>query len=265
MYLCGTGVGKDYAEAFRWFQKSALQGNPGGEYMLGNMYSSGEGVERNDKEAIRWYHKAVKQGYPHAGEDLDRLLERMRREAQQKEERPESSASSSGERQDAATGARPEITPSMFLRKGTGAAEDARDDGPRDERASAENDVPHRGSPENDTRQSHKRRNVRRFQLFSPSEWFTVEGRIGMLEFILRYLIILLPLAALHYLWCLDHESCVSAEGVLSGCAGIRGVPFPDIAHILGYGVMAIRWYYALPGWLIVLTAVPLWLALGKR
>jgi len=59
MYLCGTGVGKDYAEAFRWFQKSALQGNPGGEYMLGNMYSSGEGVERNDKEAIRWYHKAI--------------------------------------------------------------------------------------------------------------------------------------------------------------------------------------------------------------
>ena len=64
-----------------------------------------------------------------------------------------------------------------------------------------------------------------------------------------------------HYLWCLDHKSCVSADGVLSGCTGIRGVPFQDIAHILGYGVMALRWYYDLPGWLIVLTAVPLWLA----
>ena len=229
--------------------------------MLGNMYSSGEGVERNDKEAIRWYHKAVKQGYPHAGEDLDRLLDRMRRESQQKEERPESSASSSGERPCAAPGARPEITPQVFLRKRTGAAEDVRDDGPRDERAAAENDVPHRCSPENDNRQSHKRRNVRRFQLLSPSEWFTVEGRIGRLEFLLRYLIILLPVAAVHYLWCLDHESCVSADGVLSGCSGIRGVPFQDIAHILGYGVMALRWYYDLPGWLIVLTAVPLWLA----
>ena len=67
-----------------------------------------------------------------------------------------------------------------------------------------------------------------------------MEGRIGRLEFLLRYLIILLPLVAVHYLWCLDHKSCVSADGVLSGCTGIRGVPFQDIAHILGYGVMAL-------------------------
>lgn len=98
--------------------------------MLGNMYSSGEGVERNDKEAIRWYHKAVKQGYPHAGEDLDRLLERMRRESQQKEERPESSASSSGERLGTATGTRPQITPSVFLRKRTGSPEEGKDERP---------------------------------------------------------------------------------------------------------------------------------------
>ena len=261
MYLCGTGVAKDYAEAFRWFQKSAMQGNPGGQYMLGNMYSSGEGVERNDKEAIRWYHKAVKQGYPHAGEDLDRLLERMRRESQQKEERPESSASSSGERLGTATGTRPQITPSVFLRKRTGSPEEGKDERPRGERASAENGAPHRSAPEQEARPAHKRKNVRRFQLLSPSEWFTVDGRIGRLEFLIRYLIILLPVAAVHYLWCLDHESCVSEDGVLSGCSGIRGVPFQDIAHILGYGVMALRWYYDLPGWLIVLTAVPLWLA----
>ena len=261
MYLCGTGVAKDYAEAFRWFQKSAMQGNPGGQYMLGNMYSSGEGVERNDKEAIRWYHKAVKQGYPHAGEDLDRLLERMRRESQQKEERPESSASSSGERQGTATGTRPQITPSVFLRKRTGAPEEGKDERPRGERASAENGAPHRSAPEQEARPAHKRKNVRRFQLLSPSEWFTVDGRIGRLEFLIRYLIILLPLVAVHYLWCLDHKSCVSADGVFSGCTGIRGVPFQDIAHILGYGVMALRWYSDLPGWLIVLTAVPLWLA----
>ncbi|MBQ1873431.1 MAG: DUF805 domain-containing protein, partial [Succinivibrionaceae bacterium] len=143
----------------------------------------------------------------------------------------------------------------------TGAPEEGKDERPRGERASAENGAPHRSAPEQEARPAHKRKNVRRFQLLSPSEWFTVDGRIGRLEFLIRYLIILLPLVAVHYLWCLDHKSCVSADGVLSGCTGIRGVPFQDIAHILGYGVMALRWYSDLPGWLIVLTAVPLWLA----
>ena len=267
MYLCGTGVGQDYAEAFRWFQKSALQGNAGGQYMLGDMYSRGEAVERDDGEAVSWYRKAAEQGYPHAQEDLDRLLERMRRESQQKEERTESGASSSGESQGVAPGTRPEITPSMFLKKGIRTEESsgagAANDGwrRRDERNSSAQAAPHRASPEQEDRPAHKRKNVRRFQLFSPSEWFTVDGRIGRIEFLLRYLIILLPVAAVHYLWCLDHESCVTAEGVLSGCTGIRGVPSQDIAHIFGYGVMALRWYFDLPGWLIVLTAVPLWLA----
>ena len=92
MYLCGTGVGQDYAEALRWFQKSALQGNAGGQYMLGDMYSRGEVLERDDGEAVSWYRKAAEQGYPHAKEALEQLLDRMRRESQQKEERPESSA-----------------------------------------------------------------------------------------------------------------------------------------------------------------------------
>ena len=268
MYLCGTGVGNDYSEAFRWFRKSAEQGNSGAEYMLGEMYSDGRGVERDDAEAVRWYRKAAAQNYPCAQDMLDLLLDRLLRESKQKQKRQAGSAASAGAQESVTQRAIPEINPEVFLKKGTGSQGSAagarggsEDPGSRNGRNSPDPEAPRQDSPEQEARQAHHIRNGRRFRLLSPSEWFTVDGRIGRLEFLVRYLLILLPLAAVHYLWCLDHESCVSADGVLSGCADIRGVPFPDVAHILGYGVMGLRWYFDLPGWLIALTAVPLWLS----
>ena len=55
----GQGVPRDYAEAFRWYQKAADQGHAGGQYYVGLMYQLGRGVAQNDAEAVTWYRKAA--------------------------------------------------------------------------------------------------------------------------------------------------------------------------------------------------------------
>ncbi|WP_221898635.1 tetratricopeptide repeat protein [Bathymodiolus japonicus methanotrophic gill symbiont] len=54
-----------YKEAFRWYRKSAEQGNAGAQYYLGKMYRNGQGGVWDDKEAVKWFRKAAEQG--HAG------------------------------------------------------------------------------------------------------------------------------------------------------------------------------------------------------
>ncbi len=61
---------KNYAEAVKWYRKAAEQGNVGGQYNLGVMYSEGRGVERNDAEALKWYRKAAAQGNQSAQNEL---------------------------------------------------------------------------------------------------------------------------------------------------------------------------------------------------
>ena len=63
-YLCDEyGMGKgwkpDYAEAMKWFRKSAEQNLPEAMGMIGECYKEGYGVEKNWEEAIRWYRKAA--------------------------------------------------------------------------------------------------------------------------------------------------------------------------------------------------------------
>ena len=62
MYDNGQGVGQDFKEAAKWYQKAADQGDADAQYNLGLMYDNGEGVKQNKKEAVNWYRKAAVQG-----------------------------------------------------------------------------------------------------------------------------------------------------------------------------------------------------------
>ena len=66
MYRNGYGVSQDYAEAVKWYRKSAEQGYASGQSNLGHMYENGLGVTKNLTEARKWYEKAAAQGDDYA-------------------------------------------------------------------------------------------------------------------------------------------------------------------------------------------------------
>ena len=51
-----------YATAFYLWNQKAAQGDAEAQYNLGLMYDKGEGVPEDDAEAVRWYQKAAAQG-----------------------------------------------------------------------------------------------------------------------------------------------------------------------------------------------------------
>ena len=57
------GVGKDYAEAVKWFREAAEQNNAAAQDNLGQCYTAGEGVAQDYAEAAKWYRKAAEQNY----------------------------------------------------------------------------------------------------------------------------------------------------------------------------------------------------------
>jgi TPR repeat protein len=61
-YENGRGVGRDYAEAVRWYREAADGQNADAAYKLGLIYESGRGVDLDLGEARRWYEKAAKGG-----------------------------------------------------------------------------------------------------------------------------------------------------------------------------------------------------------
>lgn len=61
-YLKGEGVVQDYAEAVVWLQKAAVQGLATAQTLLGNCYSGGKGVKQDDVRAASWFQKAAEQG-----------------------------------------------------------------------------------------------------------------------------------------------------------------------------------------------------------
>lgn len=73
MYYVGEGVARNYAEAAKWFRKSAGQGDADAQYNLGYMYETGKGVARNYAEAVRWYRKSAEQGDVLAKDALESL------------------------------------------------------------------------------------------------------------------------------------------------------------------------------------------------
>lgn len=66
MHCYGLGTEQDYAEAFKWFEKSAIEGNKFAQFSLANLYYYGNGVEQSYEQAYHWYMAASNQGQPYA-------------------------------------------------------------------------------------------------------------------------------------------------------------------------------------------------------
>lgn len=66
MYLDGSGVAADSAEAAHWFQLAGGAGHARASYMLADMYAAGNGVEEDAHQAFEWYFFAAELGDPRA-------------------------------------------------------------------------------------------------------------------------------------------------------------------------------------------------------
>lgn len=62
MYSEGAGVPENQETAVKWYRKAAQQGNADAQYYLGECYYFGKGVAENDAEAVKWFQKAAVQG-----------------------------------------------------------------------------------------------------------------------------------------------------------------------------------------------------------
>lgn len=71
LFYEGKGVGRDDAEAARWFLAAAQQDHAEAQYILASMLEKGAGVKRSDEEAFRWYLQAATQGHERASVILE--------------------------------------------------------------------------------------------------------------------------------------------------------------------------------------------------
>jgi hypothetical protein len=58
----GEDVGRDLAEAGRWYRLAAEQGYAEAQLNLGELYENGQGVGQDLGEAARWYREAAARG-----------------------------------------------------------------------------------------------------------------------------------------------------------------------------------------------------------
>lgn len=64
LYEAGIGVVQSKAEALRWYQRAATQGNVYGQYLSGlALGRGGDGLEKNLEAAAAWFAKANAQGF----------------------------------------------------------------------------------------------------------------------------------------------------------------------------------------------------------
>jgi len=74
IYLRGEGdTPQDLAQAVRWFQAAARQGDAESMYVLGVMYQRGYAVEANQAQAITWLQRAADAGYARANRALSAI------------------------------------------------------------------------------------------------------------------------------------------------------------------------------------------------
>ena len=59
MYSEGQGVPQDYAEAGKWYRRSAEQGYAQAQYNLGLWYAQGEAGPHDDVQAHMWFNLAT--------------------------------------------------------------------------------------------------------------------------------------------------------------------------------------------------------------
>ena len=62
-YETGDGVGKDLAEAVKWYRMAAEQGHAQGMFELSKCYTFGFGVRKNRVTAGQWLRKAAEHGH----------------------------------------------------------------------------------------------------------------------------------------------------------------------------------------------------------
>jgi localization factor PodJL len=74
MFLDGRDVGKDEAEAARWFERAAVKGLAPAQYRLATLYERGSGVAPDAAMAGRFYEQAAMQGNIRAMHNLAVLL-----------------------------------------------------------------------------------------------------------------------------------------------------------------------------------------------
>jgi len=70
IYARGYGVTKNLELAHKWWNLAALQGDAGAQYNLGTLYFRGEGVARDYEQAARWYRDAAQRGHVQAQSKL---------------------------------------------------------------------------------------------------------------------------------------------------------------------------------------------------
>jgi TPR repeat protein len=61
-YCNGDGVGKDYAEAAKWFRRAAQKDFSDAQYAIAMLHRNGQGVKKNNDIATDWLRKAAEQG-----------------------------------------------------------------------------------------------------------------------------------------------------------------------------------------------------------
>ena len=66
------GLKKDYAEAERWYRRSAEQGDPFAQASLGLLFRFGKGVAQDYVEAYKWFYLAASRT---TGSDRDSIVE----------------------------------------------------------------------------------------------------------------------------------------------------------------------------------------------
>ena len=62
-YFRGNGVLEDERKAASLYQKAANQGHAEAQYWLGNCYRFGWGIKKDPRKAIEWYKKSMDNGY----------------------------------------------------------------------------------------------------------------------------------------------------------------------------------------------------------
>jgi uncharacterized protein len=73
MYARGYGVPKNLETARRWWSFAAAQNDPGAQYNLGVIYATGEGVPQDYKQAAHWLDRAAQRGHVQAQHNLGML------------------------------------------------------------------------------------------------------------------------------------------------------------------------------------------------
>jgi len=71
MYAMGEGVPKDDAEAAKWIQLAAEQGDAFAQFSLGVKYWAGDGVDEDLVQAHLWFSLAFARDHSRAADAID--------------------------------------------------------------------------------------------------------------------------------------------------------------------------------------------------